>query len=229
MTSSEKKELLLTKINFGSGVISDYPSKADGFFIQYKGGLCMEIWWWENGYYYNCYVQKEDATIVCCSSKTLHEHFLKQIQHYVDEIESGKYKNKKSLREIIMDIVQQRGLTSCMNNTKWQEFREAMECEMPFPPPYIYKTLFEEEDREYFNFSKDVSYTDSYDIESFADYNYKIIEWVKVRPRYYEEKGGYLVKQRILHDAEPEFIQILNKYSIPYEVENGTYIIYGYR
>lgn len=84
-------------------------------------------------------------------------------------------------RETAAEIVESRGLTSCMNNTKWQEFRVAMEDE------------------------------------------------VKVRPRYYEYIGGRLAGKKIMHDAESEFIEILNKYTIPYEAANGTYIIYGYK
>lgn len=33
-------------------------------------------------------------------------------------------------------IVQQRQLCNCMNNTKWNELRNAMRFEMPFPPPF---------------------------------------------------------------------------------------------
>ncbi len=229
MTSEEKKAFLLAAIDFGSGAVSDYPFGADGLYIKYKNELCLHIWWWEGGYYHNCYLKKEDATIDCYSSKAINESFVHRIWHFVNEIEHGKYKNKKSLREMIIEIVQRRGLTSCMNNTKWREFREAMEYEMPFKPPYIYKTLFEEETGEYFEFSKDVPYTGDYDRESFEDYNYKVIEWVKVRPSYYESKGGRLVEQKVFHEAKQEFIQILEKYSIPYDEENGTYIIYGYR
>ena len=157
MTSEEKKAFLLAAIDFGSGAVSDYPFGADGLYIKYKNELCLHIWWWEGGYYHNCYLKKEDATIDCYSSKAINESFVHRIWHFVNEIEHGKYKNKKSLREMIIEIVQRRGLTSCMNNTKWREFREAMEYEMPFKPPYIYKTLFEEETGEYFEFSKDMT------------------------------------------------------------------------
>ncbi len=229
MTSEEKKEILLSKINFGSGVIKENGLKADGFRVEYKGGLYLEFWWWEGRRYCNCYLKKEDTTIIPHSSVALDERFFQWVRHCVAEIESGKYRNKKSRKEMIQKEIERRGLTSCMNNTKWQEFKEAMEQEMPFPPPYIYKTLFEKDEGEYFGFSEDVPYVGDYDDESFADYDYKIIEWVKVRPRYCEYHGGRLAGKSILHDAEQEFVEILKKYSIPYEVERGTYIIYGYR
>ena len=55
---------------------------------------------------------------------------------------------------MIIEIVQRRGLTSCMNNTKWREFREAMEYEMPFKPPYIYKTLLRKRQANTLSFQK---------------------------------------------------------------------------
>ena len=229
MTSEEKKQILLSQIDFGSGMIKDSQMRADGFRVEYKGGLCLEFWWWNDGYYINCYLKKEDTTILPHSSTVLNERFFQWVRHCVFEIESGKYRNKKSIREMILKETERRGLTSCMNDTKWREFLMAMVQEMPFCPPYIYKTLFEEEEGDYFDFSEDVWYTGDYDEESFADYNYKVIEWVKVRPRYYEYHGGRLAGQKILHEAEQEFIEILHKYSIPYEVEKGAYIIYGYK
>ena len=252
MQTEEKKALLLEKIDFGSGIVKDYKTYAidgipeeaysnvnyldhipNGFHVEYTGGLAIDIYWWKNDRPSHCSIEKDGTTIVPYYSASFDEKFFRLIQHCVNEVESGKYRNKKSIREMVAEIVERRGLTSYMNNTKWKEFRVAMEDEMPFAPPYIYKTLFEEEKGEYFDFSKDVitsgTYTYHYDIESFADWDYKIIEWVKVRPRYYEYDGGRWAGKKTMHDAEPEFVEIMNKYSIPYEVENGTYIIYGYK
>lgn len=121
-------------------------------------------------------------------------------------------------------------LVSIMNNTKWNEFRDAMIHDMPFEPPYILKTIFEEEDsQDYSDFNQDVDYMGNYDEESFVYLDYYVIEWIKVRPRYYEETGGRLVSKKVLHDAEKEFVDILNKYNIPYEHNNGEYVIRGYR
>lgn len=230
MQDKEKKQFLLTQVNFGSGVVEDCGiDGAEGFRVEYRRGLCLEIWWWKGGRYHNCYLKKGRTTIVPYTATQLGENFLRLIQHCVQEIEGGKYDNKKSISEQVREVVARRGLTSCMNNTKWNEFRQAMENEMPFPPPYIYKTLFEGEDGGYFDFSEDVGYTDHYDAESFAGYNYKIIEWVKVRPRYYSYEGGVLAGRRTMHEAGQEFVEILRKYSIPFEAGDGVYIIYGYR
>ncbi len=90
MTSEEKKAFLLAAIDFGSGAVSDYPFGADGLYIKYKNELCLHIWWWEGGYYHNCYLKKEDATIDCYSSKAINESFVHRIWHFVNEIKIKK-------------------------------------------------------------------------------------------------------------------------------------------
>lgn len=53
--------------------------------------------------------------------------------------------------------------------------------------------------------------------------------WVKVRPRFFTHEGGQLVKKKIWYDCEMAFVEILKKYTIPHEVENGVYTIHGYK
>lgn len=151
------------------------------------------------------------------------------------DIQSGKYKNKKTEREAIQEIIVRRGLTSFMNDAKWSEFRASMLEEMPFEPPYVYKTLFDEDgyiNKEYVQHlfhDSGLSSFCSYDDESFNNLNYKLLEWVIVRPKFFSLEGGQLVKKKIWHNAELEFIKILKKYNIPYGLENRAYIIYGYK
>lgn len=136
----------------------------------------------------------------------------------------------KDYREKARKYIEKEQLVSVMNDTKWTEFRNAMINEMPFSPPYIIKNIYEAEEGLYFtHFNQDVNYLGAYDHESFQYLQYYMIEWVKVRPRYYEEVGGRLVSKKIIHDAEKEFIDILKKYNIPYEYENGVYTIFGYK
>ena len=52
---------------------------------------------------------------------------------------------------------------------------------------------------------------------------------MKVRPWYYQNRGGLLCQHRVLHNGEEEFLAILKRYSIPYEEKDGVYTIYGYR
>lgn len=122
-----------------------------------------------------------------------------------------------------------------MNNTKWREFRVSLLNEMPFVPPYDYKTLFDDGDYIFRDNVQQLIHNEgpscfcSLDAESFNFLDYKAIEWVKVRPRFFSEEGGQLVKEKEWYDCEKEFIEMLTKYTIPYEVINGVYTIYGYK
>ena len=71
------------------------------------------------------------------------------------------------MNKIAKCYIQEKQLTSVMNTTKWKKFREAMIYEMPFCPPYILKTISNEDfDTNYFHhFSKDVSYVGDYSCE----------------------------------------------------------------
>lgn len=178
---------------------------------------------------YHLTLFKEDTYIYSRGARKW-EEMLIILKQCIFDIQSGRYDRKKSISEQVLEIVEKRNLTSCMNNTKWKELRQAILEEMPFPPPYILKTLFEGSDDLYFHsLDKEVDFLGAYDEESFVWLNYKIIEWIKVRPCYYENMGGRLVQKRIFHNAEEEFLAILKKYHIPYETNEGLYMIYGYR
>ncbi len=134
------------------------------------------------------------------------------------------------LKKKALSVVEKRNLCSCMNDTKWKELRNAMWNEMPFPPPFILKTIFEEGCPQESFFQTDVTYLGDWD-ESFLYDNYLemwfVIEWIKVRPRYLKKRGR-LIKPELI-DATGLFVDILTKYHIPYEEKNGVYCIYGYR
>lgn len=135
------------------------------------------------------------------------------------------------LKERVRKIVQQRNLCSCMNDTKWNELRTAMIRDMPFPPPYILKFLFEDEavDEKYFH--SDVNYWGDWDYGFAIEGHYFngafAVEWIKVRPRYLKHRGRIIEPEVI--DATDKFVEILRQYSIPYEESDGVYCIYGYR
>lgn len=58
-------------------------------------------------------------------------------------------------------------------------------------------------------------------------YLYIALEWIKVRPRYLKYRGRLIEPEMI--DASEKFEEILQRYQIPYEMENGMYCIYGYK
>ncbi|KGK81142.1 hypothetical protein DP68_18510 [Clostridium sp. HMP27] len=128
----------------------------------------------------------------------------------------------KKLKRKVISIVEQKSMTSIMNNTKWFELQSSV-MKLPFLPPYEIKYVTDIYEPE--QFDKDVCYTGNWDDELLLPFFN--IEWVKVRPRYIKNRG-LLVDGEIVDETE-RFIDILEKYCIPYEEENGAVIIYGYR
>lgn len=136
------------------------------------------------------------------------------------------------VKKRVLSIMESRNLCSCMNNTKWGELRQAMLKEMPFSPPYIIKTIFEDECPQEKYFQEDVTWTGDWNESFFYDEysdekGWFVIEWIKVRPRYLKYRGELMEPECL--DAAGKFEEILAKYHIPYEENNGVYCIYGYR
>lgn len=129
-----------------------------------------------------------------------------------------KFKHK------ILSIVEQKGYGSVMNNTKWRELQEGMKA-LPFPPPYQWKLVHEDEPYPT-EFLQDVWYLGDWgDTVLWPFYQ---IEWVCVRPRYTKHVGR-LVEPELI-DEMPEFLAVLQKHNIPYEEDgSGGFVIYGYR
>lgn len=122
----------------------------------------------------------------------------------------------------VMKTVAERNLVSVMNDTKWRELQDTVINTLLFPPPYQAKYLLE--DRLYpGEFETDVSYWGDW-IEGIVPFY--SVEWIRVRPRYLKHRGR-LVSPEVI-DITDEFVKLLKELSIPYRLENDTYIIYGY-
>ena len=150
---------------------------------------------------------------------------MNEFEQYKERLQ--EFDNFKGHKEQVAGIIEQKGLFLVMNDTKWLELQKAIDT-LPFPPPFILKMVTD---------------MDNHSVEHLEDAPRCLgdwssfweeglppffgIEWVKVRPR----RGiyqGRLIADKII-DETAEFIKILEKYSIPYENENGTITIYGYR
>lgn len=102
--------------------------------------------------------------------------------------------------------------------------------EMPFAPPYLVKFLVDErpagEERELDSPERPCSWHEAYVFEDIFNASFAV-EWVKISPRYLKHRGRLIDPEMI--SAENEFRGIMEKYSIPYEKENGVYTIFGWR
>lgn len=84
------------------------------------------------------------------------------------------------------------------------------------------------EQRQLCGYMNDTKWNELRRALSFHDRVHGIaIEWMKIRPRYLKHRGKLIPPELV--DASTEFEGILDKYHIPYEEQNGTYCIYGYR
>lgn len=139
--------------------------------------------------------------------------------------------NAEKYKKKINNIVEQKGLCSMMNNTKWKELKKGIS-ELPFLPPFVIKSV-DEEETSYHQFEEDVYYTgdwgmylDDYlggDIYATPFY---AVEWIKIRPRIQKHQGRFIESEVI--DETDELLAVLKKYNIPFEKQNEAYIIYGY-
>lgn len=134
------------------------------------------------------------------------------------------------MKKRAFEIVKKKNLCSYMNDTKWSELRNAMMNELPFPPFYVFKTLFEDECPDEIYIYSDSSLCGDWG-ESFAFGGYYnggfAFEWLKIRPRVLKHRG-MLIEPEVL-DEGPELEEILRKYAIPFEKSGEVYCIYGYK
>ena len=133
----------------------------------------------------------------------------------------------KGYKEKVTAIIKQKGFTSIMNDTKWLELQRAIDT-LPFPPPFVLKCVTYADDRPIGQLEDAPRWLGDWSsfweegLPPFFD-----IEWIKVRPR----RGVYqgrLIADKVTDETDA-FIEILAQYSIPYENENGTITIYGYK
>lgn len=228
-TFNDIKTAIIRNVDFKNGVISNTVEDilAPGLCIDvcWKGNIHFQFYNIWNRFHYAVMKDKEPVSSRYYVTR-IDEKLFRSIQKLVNAIENGDYNNKKTQSELIADIILRRGLTSCMNETKWREFLYAMTEEMSLFVPYDYKTLFEAE-------HPDLLWGTAYDIESFNYYHFKSIEWVKLKPKFAEHiyKGRLIDDDIIYHDVEKEFISLMEKYNIPYEYNQSeeVYVIYGYK
>lgn len=146
------------------------------------------------------------------------------IQHNIDDIENGKYRNKKTMRERIKALVEEKCLVSYMNNTKWHELMDAINEKAP-DNGIQYKTLFEDTEPEvYWHLRSD---------EKIVHIDLAQVEWMKIRHTLTDrEYIGYLVPDKVYkYDNKSVILEILQEYSIPYEYDESeqVFVVYGYK
>ncbi|WCT54725.1 hypothetical protein PQ456_16165 [Paenibacillus kyungheensis] len=125
-------------------------------------------------------------------------------------------------KQKVIAEVEQRSLTSVMNNTKWNSLTEAIYCELAFAPAFQSKYILEVEPYP-LAFEQDVFYLGDWESLSTAWYN---VEWIRVKPRLLEHTGKYTAPNTLTIEAE--WVNLLQRLRIPYVKKEQDYWIYGY-
>ena len=224
-------DVLCEKLDPRSGVIQEKAANDNEFWqtaldIVWKGNVhfvVVEALFRRN--YGHYYVMRDDQNIshTYCFTR-VDDPLFKIIQSMIDDIESGKFANKKTLSEKIRSVTEQKGLVSYMNNTKWRELFNAISEKMP-EIKFQYKSVLEENAPDEF--------WEYYGDEDLPYMNSAQIEWLKIRhiTADYKHIGVLLPPIIHTHDKKDEILRILQQYNINYEYneDEQVFIVYGYK
>ena len=143
--------------------------------------------------------------------------------------EAGREARQKRWREVeeprfkaaVLGEIERRGLASFMNTTRWRALVDAVQAELPFPPPFQLQPVIG--DREPPWNVEAVDYWGGWsELEPFF-----AIEWMRVLPRYRKSAGRLVADEWV--DGTDAFRALLTRLHIPFRAdEAGTFWIYGY-
>lgn len=129
--------------------------------------------------------------------------------------------NVAKIKQKAKAAVEQRGLCSCMNTTKWCELFTAIRNELPFAPPFAFKYLTQTEQPDTEKLKK-ASYFGDWGGENFPPQTYYFnIEYIAIQPRVTVRSTQY--------DARETLAAILKRIGVHGEQADELVIVYGYR
>lgn len=228
------RKFLIDKLEFLGGEIQEFvpvnmkeQTGVAAMDVRWDTGVHFIIWQTLWRIYY--YVMRNDEKI----SQTFHVGELKNnssvyIQRLINDIDNGRYDNKLTPRELHLKYVQEKGLTSYMNNTRWNKIFNIicdMEEETGKEMPVMYKCISDIEEPVYYWSVQG----DEYLYKSM----YKYIEWLKIHPIVceYEYHGRLMEPKYTYYDYTSLFLEKINAANLHYEYlqQEKACIIYGYR
>ena len=227
MSQQDIYEILYNSLDFHSGTVqsknSEITDKSSLLFqVLWKGNIAFAVEGWNHfGWFF---VKKNGQQVSALFHyNKINDITISMMKNLINEIEYGKYDNRKTQSDKIQDIIQQKQFTSYMNKTKWQEI--IGEIKQIDSLLIMYKTIFDTSDPEFY-------WTIAGD-EHFDFMNKALIEWFKISGNIKEcEYLGRLLEPRVVqYDISNKIVDILQKYSIYYDYDevSNAYVIYGYR
>lgn len=127
------------------------------------------------------------------------------------------------IRAKLRDILEKRGLASHMNDTKWRELCVGI-YELPFPPAFQRKNLFEDEP-----YPANIPLANTYGGDWGRTYEGELgiwIEWIKVAPQCKHHIG--MLVSPVIEDCSIELRELLIRIRVPFVEEDGFFTIYGH-
>ncbi len=228
------REFLLNQLDFLDGEIQEFvPTNKEehtgiiAIDIKWKSGvhfiLYQTLW---TGYYY---AMRDNGQISnTFYVRKLHKDLPIHIQKFINDINNGRYDKKLTPSELHLKCVQEKGLTSYMNNTKWNKIFDiirAIEEKKGKDISIMYKLISEIKTPVYYWSIREDEYLD--------ERMYKYIEWLKIQPIAYDyEYRGYLLEPKYTYyDYTLLFLEKMNAANLHYEYleQEEAYIIYGYQ
>ena len=214
---------LRNSLNVRNGNLQPNNMPDDVFQIKWPGNIAFTVHGNQNYGWFYVERNQQQVSSVFHYRKSPDLRTVGIMQNLIDEAEAGKYNNKKTLSDRIRDVIQQRNLTSYMNNTKWREMLRDI-AEIP-NLSIRYKSLFDETDPE-------ISWHIT-DDEYLRYMNLSEIEWFKIDDvtREYSRKGLLLDPEVTEENVKDKIERILEKHSIYYEYESdsGVFTVFGYK
>jgi len=126
--------------------------------------------------------------------------------------------DKKMKDDSLQQYIVKHQLSSWMNNTKWKELINEITSKEDFDPSVNIKTVFDKKNNGLFS---PVWWNE---VESDG---FELIEWMEINP-IKTEQIGRLVEPK--NEDFSDFIEnCLKMHSIPYEIKEGIFKIYGYK
>lgn len=214
---------LRNSLNVHNGNLQPNNLSDDVFRVKWPGNIAFTVH--GNQKYGWFYVERNQQQVssVFRYHKIPDLKSIRIMQNLIDEAETGKYNNKKTLSDRIRDVIQQKHLTSYMNNTKWREMLGDITGISNLS--IRYKSLFDETDPE--------SSWHIADDEYLRHMNLSEIEWFKIDDviREYSRKGLLLDPEVYEENVKDKIESILENHSIyfEFEIESGEFTVFGYK
>lgn len=222
-------EILDKSLNIHSGTKQEFAASEEGAHfsrvidIRWKGSIHFEA---VTAKGYGWYFVSRDKQRISnlYHFRKVDDGTIARMQQLINDVESGRYDSKKTLKEQIAETVEKHGLTGYMNTTKWRELINEFKTS-PIEISFMYKILFDKNEPEHFWSLPGDEYIEHMDTA--------LIEWLKINPVHteYEHRGALLDDKIRTFSLESELIAMLKKHHIPYEYaeDENIYIVYGYK